>query len=159
MVPIDRLTGSFTGMPVAYGGNAPLTTAGNPAPRCIFLTNLKTMLRSEAHHLIIPAPPSTDHCKGDDHTRRRQWDYLRCTAVSAELVISNQYQSLNLVLNTRANYWFGSTHSVSLTAILFRNSTYIQLTAEASFISLICVLIILILIAVCLDHFSRGFLV
>ncbi len=59
MVPIERLTGSFTGMPVAYGGNAPLTTAGNPAPRCIFLTNLKTMLRSEAHHLIIPPHPLT----------------------------------------------------------------------------------------------------
>jgi hypothetical protein len=78
------------------------------APWRLFLAALKAMLGSEDGHLFSPHP-----CFRDDHTRRRQRDYLQCTTISTELVC-DQPRYLDMVLDTWPKHWFGGGHTISL---------------------------------------------
>jgi hypothetical protein len=86
------------------------------------------------------------HGSSDDGTRRRGWDCLYCAAVYSIPTVLLQSQPLDFVFDTRGYYRLSCEHLTHLSPTL--NSFNLQLTAEASTLSFICVIIIFIWIGV-----------
>ena len=114
-----------------------------------FPCSLRTRLRPENYHLFLYSKATC--CNGDANPPWYQRHCLRCRTVSTKHIISNRSKLFYLIPLEWSEYWLGGERpafrSSYLTCIL--NSAHVQLTAEASFLSFVCIMATFILIGVC----------